>query len=189
MQPSEPSGRHLSRKRRRSARQRQRPKEPCSMRPLAIQLASRTSRDGPEPKGPRRHYLQPSPLYTRHEAKQRRTGRKRAFRERYYPLPKAMHTDFRITNRLAAPLEIDYKVTAEQVQNVLSKAGQWKAPGPDQLPNGFLKRLGKPLFQALASLAEVCWRIGYYPGAFQKAVTVILRKPGKHQNEYHQAGG
>ena len=57
-----------------------------------------------------------------------------------------MQTGFRITNRLAAPLEIDGEVTAEQVQDVLSKAGQWKAPGPDQLPNGFLKCLGKPLF-------------------------------------------
>ena len=112
-----------------------------------------------------------------------------AFRERFYPLPKAIHTGFRITNRLAAPLEIDCKVTAEQVQDVLNKAGQWKAPGPDQLPNGFLKRLGKPLFQALASLAEACWRIGYHPKLFRKAVTVILRKPGKQPSEYHQAGG
>jgi len=108
-----------------------------------------------------------------------------AFRERFYPLPKATYTGFRTTNRLAAPLDIDGKVTAEQVQDVLTKAGQWKAPGPDQLPNGFLKRLGKPLFQALASLAEACWHIGYYPRAFRKAVTVILRKPGKQPNEYH----
>ena len=84
---------------------------------------------------------------------------------------------------------MDSNVTAEQVQDVLTKAGQWKAPGLDQLPNGFLKRLGKPLFQALASLAEACWHIGYYPRAFRKAVTVILRKLGKQPNDYHQAGG
>jgi hypothetical protein len=45
-------------------------------------------------------------------------------------------------------------------------------------PNGILKAMGPPLYQAVAELTTACWRLGTYPEQFKTARTVVLQKPG-----------
>ena len=72
---------------------------------------------------------------------------------------------------------------------VLSKISPWKAPGEDNLPTGFLKACGHPLFRVLAVLIEACFRIGWFPERFKRAKTVVLQKPGKEPSTYRTPGG
>ena len=57
--------------------------------------------------------------------------------------------------------------------------GPWKAPGEDLLPAGFLKICGRPLYEALVTLAIVSFALGYFPLRLRSVTVVVLQKPGK----------
>jgi hypothetical protein len=80
-------------------------------------------------------------------------------------------------------LTIDRQVDAEEISAILRRTGAWKAPGPDYIPAGFLKACGKPLYEALAELANASFRLEYFPKRFRTANVVVLRKPGKTVEE------
>jgi hypothetical protein len=48
-----------------------------------------------------------------------------------------------------------------------------------ELPLGFLKACGEPLFRYIAWLANASLEIGYFPRAFKYAKVIILPKLGK----------
>ena len=52
-----------------------------------------------------------------------------------------------------------------------------KAPGPDDIPVLVLVKLWPAIRKPLFELFEVCLRLGYYPGAWREAISLILRKP------------
>jgi len=81
--------------------------------------------------------------------------------------------------------EIDHSDIAELLRNV----GSWKAPGEDQLANGFLKACGKPLAKQLAKLATASMRLAYYPQRFRCATVVVIPKPGKTARTRETASG
>lgn len=76
--------------------------------------------------------------------------------------------------------------TTDEIARILASIESWKAPGPDGIPNGFLKAMGSPLVEALRTLTEACWNWQYHPQLFKHAKTVVLHKPGK--KNYSLAG-
>ena len=80
-------------------------------------------------------------------------------------------------------------VTSKDIAEALAKARPWKAPGEDDLPIGFLKLCGPPLYDLLAVLATACLRLGWFPGHFKRAKTVVLQKLGKQPAAYRTVGG
>jgi hypothetical protein len=111
----------------------------------------------------------------------------RALSERFYPMVEADLSD--ITDSTFADetfqnyKEIDSSVSSEDVAHVLQYCRPWKCPGQDGIPNGILKAMGSPLYQAVAELTTACWRLGTYPEQFKAARTVVLRKPDKDTYE------
>jgi len=73
-------------------------------------------------------------------------------------------------------VEINNDVNGDDVGAVLKKMKPWKALGPDRIPNGLLKTLGKPLRERLAGVVEASLKRGYYPKVFRSARTVVLPK-------------
>ena len=45
------------------------------------------------------------------------------------------------------------------------------------------------MFRVLAVLTEACLRLGWFPGRFKRAKTVVLQKPGKTSETYRTPGG
>jgi len=80
-------------------------------------------------------------------------------------------------------------VTSGDIEEALATTSPWKAPGEDNLPTGFLKLCGPPLFDLLAVLATACLRLGHFPARFKRAKTVVLQKPGKQPAAYRTVGG
>ena len=72
------------------------------------------------------------------------------------------------------------------MEGIIRRHASGKAPGRDSVPHEFLKAMGKPLANAVATLATRCWESGYYPARFRAAQTVVLKKPGKEA--YDTAG-
>ena len=81
------------------------------------------------------------------------------------------------------------RVSFEDVGEALIRPQQWKAAGPDGIPNGFLRACGDPLIEAIRRIAATSLAIGYYPRAFKKARVIVLRKPGKTVSQLRTAGG
>src|SRR5271165_7029973 len=106
-----------------------------------------------------------------------------ALRKRFYPTTSANLTDITdplfIQDSLFSPLPVEKGVTAEEVLGVLCTRRPFKAPGNDSIPNGFLRTMGLPLAQAIATLTTACWRLEHYPARFKEARTVVIRKPNK----------
>jgi hypothetical protein len=101
---------------------------------------------------------------------------------RFYPNLEADLSDIEdldLLEQWEPKFDIEAGVSAGDIRAVLSKISPWKALGEDNLPTGFLKACGHPLFRVLAVLIEACFRIGWFPERFKRAKTVVLQKPGK----------
>ncbi|EAQ83005.1 hypothetical protein CHGG_10823 [Chaetomium globosum CBS 148.51] len=116
----------------------------------------------------------------------------RALAGRFFPSPEADLSDIHDPD-LLEPWEPEFniteKATARDIEVTLSRISPWKAPGEDLLPTGLLKAYGYPLFRVLAVLTETCFRLGWFPGGFKRAKTVVLQKPGKTPETYRTPGG
>ena len=116
----------------------------------------------------------------------------RALAGRFFPSPEADLTDIQdpdLQEQWDPRFSIEEKVTTRDIEATLSKISPWKALGDDYLPTGLLKACGRPLFEVLAVLAEACFRLGWFPGRFKRAKTVVLQKPGKTPDTYRTPGG
>ncbi|PPJ53230.1 hypothetical protein CBER1_11842 [Cercospora berteroae] len=76
-------------------------------------------------------------------------------------------------------LDIPQEVTPGDVAAVLKRLPPDKAPGPDGIPNRFLRECRGILARPLAALFQECLKRAYHPTPFRHANTVVLRKPGK----------
>ena len=111
----------------------------------------------------------------------------KALSQRFYPESRANLNDIRNQSELYSTPNQDCNpgepkpdiATAHDVEAALKKTKSWSCPGDDEVPNGFLKDLGDPLLEAVASLTTACWNAGYYPKRYRLAKTVVIRKPGK----------
>jgi hypothetical protein len=97
-------------------------------------------------------------------------------RRRFYPSP--ADADLSDLNETTPdPVEISMNVSEDEVRTAIRRTANDSAPGPDGIPNRFLKALGKPFVEVMQALISACWKLGYHPKAFRVARTVVLRKP------------
>jgi hypothetical protein len=113
-----------------------------------------------------------------------------ALSQRFYPDSPADLSDiadysFR-DETFQTSLPLKQEITTDEIEGIIRRQASKKAPGRDGIPMEFLKAMGRPLAEAVAGLAEGCWRAGYYPERFREAQTVVLKKPGK--GAYNTAG-
>jgi Reverse transcriptase (RNA-dependent DNA polymerase)/Endonuclease-reverse transcriptase len=112
--------------------------------------------------------------------------------ERFFPAPPADLSD--IQDRTFSDetgqqkFEIERTVCTEDVQEILRGISAWKAPGLDDLPTGFLRACGKPLAEIIATTANACLKLEYFPERFRCAEVVVLAKPGKTGKIVHTPG-
>ena len=70
-------------------------------------------------------------------------------------------------------------ITQAEVEEILGKLPNNKAPGPDGIPNQLLKECRKTLSRDLTELFNACISLGYHPKRFKESTTIVLRKPQK----------
>ena len=71
-------------------------------------------------------------------------------------------------------LALDKEVLDDEIQSILQHAKPDKCPGNNNIPYRFLQAMGKPLVEAIASLARACFLAEYYPLRFRVARTIVL---------------
>lgn len=76
-------------------------------------------------------------------------------------------------------LHIQQSVTTEEVQSLLAKLPNGKAPGPDRIPNEVLKLLSTTLDARLAHAISTIFEGGSIPEEMKESTTLTLRKEGK----------
>ncbi|KAI0999744.1 hypothetical protein K3495_g8453 [Podosphaera aphanis] len=70
-------------------------------------------------------------------------------------------------------------ITETEIKEILQKLPSDKAPGPDGIPNRFLKCCEPSLSRVLAELFNACLTLGYHPKIFKEPTTIVIRKPQK----------
>jgi hypothetical protein len=112
--------------------------------------------------------------------------------KRFFPNPPADLQDIQdptLDRGWEPKFDVQQPVTPDDISIALAKAGSWKAPGEDLLPVGFLTTCGPPLHRVLAALATRCFELGWFPGNFKRAKTVVHQKLGKPPAAYRTPGG
>ena len=71
------------------------------------------------------------------------------------------------------------EVTADEIRDMLKTIAPDRAPGPDSIPNRFLRECRGILAEPLAKLFQDCLPRSYHPTPFRHSRTVVLRKPQK----------
>jgi hypothetical protein len=94
--------------------------------------------------------------------------------------------DASYTGQLNDQPEADSEVTEAEQQAAVAKLKPDKAPGDSGLPNRVVKAIVNTTPDRLRRLFSACLRLGHHPEAFRKAVTVVLKKPGK--SDYSNPG-
>jgi len=88
-------------------------------------------------------------------------------------------TDQYVDNESVAPpgeCNYDYEITSETVFNKLERINICKAPGPDDLPNWFLRDFGFALCNPLACIFNSSIKEGVVPSIWKRANVVPIPK-------------
>jgi exonuclease III len=105
-----------------------------------------------------------------------------ALRERFFPNPTADLSD--INNQVnRASFEVEQRTSIEEITAILASCSSSSAPGDDEIPFSFLKKLGKSVTQALTNLTNASLRLEYLPRFLKRARTIVIKKPGKESYE------
>lgn len=81
--------------------------------------------------------------------------------------------------RYPPELSVSQEVTTDEILSILKTIAPDKAPGPDSIPNRFLRECRDVLAGPLAKLFQDCLQRSYHPTPFRHSKTVVLRKPQK----------
>jgi hypothetical protein len=81
--------------------------------------------------------------------------------------------------RYPPELSVSQEVTTDEIVSILKTIAPDKAPGPDSIPNRFLRECRDVLAEPLAKLFQDCLQRSYHPMPFRHSKTVVLRKPQK----------
>jgi hypothetical protein len=104
----------------------------------------------------------------------------------FFPEPKPADLSDLQGTRYPEPFPVSPEVTEEEILGILKRLPPNKAPGPDRIPNTFLKACKHTLAPTLARLFTACLQKQYHPNPFKHSITVVLRKPQKP--DYTKAG-
>lgn len=103
------------------------------------------------------------------------------FQQKFFPQPTADLSDIADTEFTEAsfhdPLDIPQRFSSDLLEGCLRNSANWKAPGPDTIPNGFLKMLGEEFLKRFQKIADASASLAYFPRAFRGARTVVIPKP------------
>lgn len=67
----------------------------------------------------------------------------------------------------------------QELRRVINKLPNHKANGEDKISNELIKLALPAIEVELCKLFTACFRLGYFPAAWRKAITIIIRKAGK----------
>ena len=70
-------------------------------------------------------------------------------------------------------------VSDAQIHDACRRLKEFKATGPDGIPNEVYKRCDDLLIPFLGPLFRATFDLKYYPDAWKESITVVLRKPGR----------
>ena len=70
-------------------------------------------------------------------------------------------------------------ISDAQILDACKRLKEFKAPGPDGIPNEVYKRCADLLLPFLGRLFRATFDLSYYPAAWKESITVVLRKPGR----------
>lgn len=70
-------------------------------------------------------------------------------------------------------------ISDSQIIDVCRRLKEFKAAGPDGIPNEVYKRCADILIPFLGPLFRATFDLEYYPDAWKESITVVLRKPGR----------
>jgi hypothetical protein len=104
----------------------------------------------------------------------------------FFPEPKPADLSDLLRARYPDPFPVSPEVTEEEILGILKRLPPNKAPGPDRIPNTFLKACRHTLAPTLARLFTACLQKQHHPNPFKHSITVVLRKPQKP--DYTKAG-
>ncbi|EDN03562.1 predicted protein [Histoplasma mississippiense (nom. inval.)] len=114
-------------------------------------------------------------------------GKAEALRQRFFPQPEPADLSDTNMELLQAEREASNDtISVEDMESLIQRLPNRKAPGRSGITNEFLKMLGKTFVEAITALTNACWHWETYPDTFKEAKTVALRKPGKA--DYQTAG-
>ncbi|EDN09668.1 predicted protein [Histoplasma mississippiense (nom. inval.)] len=114
-------------------------------------------------------------------------GKAEALRQRFFPQPEPADLSDTNMELLQAEREASNDtISVEDMESLIQRLPNRKAPGRSGITNEFLKMLGRTFVEAITALTNACWHWETYPDTFKEAKTVALRKPGKA--DYQTAG-
>jgi hypothetical protein len=82
-------------------------------------------------------------------------------------------------HRYLSELSVSQEVNTDEILSILKTTASDKAPGPDSIPNRFLRKCRDVLAEPLAKLFQDCLQRSDHPMPFRHSKTVVLRKPQK----------
>ena len=78
--------------------------------------------------------------------------------------------------RYPPELSVSQEVTTDEILSILKTIAPDKAPGPDSIPNRFLRECRDVLARPLAKLFQDCLQRFYHLKPFRHSRTLVLRK-------------
>ena len=106
-------------------------------------------------------------------------GKAKALAQEFFPEPTPVDLSDIPNTVYPEEIPVDCEITPGEVQKIFSQLAAYKAPGPDQIPNLFLKQTKTELSELVAPFMQACIQKGYLPKPFKTSTTVVLRKPQK----------
>lgn len=85
--------------------------------------------------------------------------------------------------RSAITVPFGAEITLDELQTLIKRLRNKKAPGIDGIANVMLKRLPESVMQYLANIFNACFALGYFPERFKFAKVKPLPKNGKDPRE------
>ena len=103
-----------------------------------------------------------------------------ALQKSFFPRPPSADlSDLSRSTIYPTPISYEPRITLQQIQRAVNRAAPRKAPGPDKISNLVLQHALPIIEQHLLILMQATLDLGYFPKAFKRTKTIVLRKPGK----------
>jgi hypothetical protein len=107
--------------------------------------------------------------------------------DRFFSPP--VRADFADTKGYRYPpeLSMSQEVTTDVISSILKTIATYKIPGPNSIPDLFLRECRDVLAEPLTKLFQDCLQSSYHPTPFRHFKTVVLRRPQKPAHDVAKA--